>query len=205
MQEFCALERRWSSGSDCSSDIRLDQKATDALERARLQSVVRIRAALLALEQPRIHQLLEVVAHRRLLDPEQRLELADADRLPIRLQEAVENLEPVPIRERLEEPLELGCLLRRQSRPGDRRAALDEWKLLHAGAWYRPLSMSPDTTKRPGGRFVADRYRSEGEKPQVLLAAFTARVKFVLARLSCLGVSEMKSARFAIATSLSTM
>jgi len=37
------------------------------------------------------------------------------------------------------------------------------------------------------------------------LAAFTARTKFVFARFSWFGVSEMKSERFAIATSLSKM
>ena len=37
------------------------------------------------------------------------------------------------------------------------------------------------------------------------LAAFTARMKVVRARFSCFGVSEMKSARLAMATSLSNM
>src|SRR5918994_7760017 len=88
-------------------DCRLCEKTADAFERARPQAVVRVRPPLLAFEQAGLHELLQMVTDRRLLDAVQRLEIADAHRLSVGLDQAVEDLQPVSVGERLEELLEL--------------------------------------------------------------------------------------------------
>src|SRR5919201_1699434 len=88
------------SRSDCHT--RLGKERTHAFERSGLEAVVRECPTLLAVEQPSLDELLQVVAHRRLRDTEQGLDLAHTDRLPARLQQAVEDLQPMPVGERLE-------------------------------------------------------------------------------------------------------
>jgi hypothetical protein len=72
-----------------------------------------------------------VVADRRLLEAEQVLEVADADRLAAGAQQAVEDPDAVPVRERLEHALELGRLVVGQLRLGERGAALHEGERRH--------------------------------------------------------------------------
>src|SRR5687768_4255213 len=109
----------------------IGEKPAYAIEHPRPQAIERVRPALLAFEQAGVDQLFEVVTHRRLLDAQERLEIADAHRPAIGLDQTVEDLEPVPVRECLEQPLELRCVARRERRARDRRTALDEWKLPH--------------------------------------------------------------------------
>jgi hypothetical protein len=112
----------------------LSKKIAHPLERAGVQAVVRVRAALLAREESGVDELLQVVAHRRLLDPEKRLELTHTDGLAVSSKEAVEDLEAMAVGQRLEQTLELGRFGRRKRRAGDRRTALDQWKLFHEEA-----------------------------------------------------------------------
>ncbi len=119
--------RARSTVTSCrDSDTRLGEETADPLERAGLEAVVRERSPLLAFEQPRLDELLQVMAHGRLADSEERLELADAHGLAVGLQEAVEDLQPMAVAKRLEQTLELGGVLLGKGRTCDRRAALDE-------------------------------------------------------------------------------
>jgi len=67
--------------------------------------------------------LLQVVGNGGLLEAERVLEVADADRLPVGLGEHVHDLQPMPVSERLEEPLQLGGILIGELRAHQRRAA----------------------------------------------------------------------------------
>src|SRR4051812_18968205 len=71
------------------------------------ESVVREVPAPLPLEQPRVVEQLEVVRHGGLLEAEWLGEVADADRVAAGAREDVQDLDPVPVGERLEERLQL--------------------------------------------------------------------------------------------------
>jgi thioredoxin reductase len=107
------------------------------LERARRDREVREGAALLALDDPGVEQLLEVVADRGLLERQQVLEVAHADCLAAGLEEPVEDLHAMAVGERLEDAFELGRLVVAQARLGERRATLDEGEGGHRPTSYR--------------------------------------------------------------------
>src|SRR5919198_3230144 len=88
----------------------LFEEACDPIESAGLQAIEGEGSALLPLQDPGLNELLQVVAHGRLRDPERRLELTHADCVP-RLQEDVEDAKPMAVAQRLEQPLELDCLV----------------------------------------------------------------------------------------------
>ena len=108
-----------------SQPLVAEQRA-DVLEGAVRDRPVGERSALLALDDAGVEQLLEVVADRRLLELEQLLEVADADRLAAGWTQPVEDLHAVAVGERLEHPLELARLVVGHARLGERRAALHE-------------------------------------------------------------------------------
>lgn len=77
---------------------------------------------LLAIDQTRIEQLLHVVRHRGLRQPERLDQVADADRLGSR-GEQVDDLDPLRVAERLEELGRGDRLLVGERGGGERRAA----------------------------------------------------------------------------------
>ena len=101
---------------------RLGEEPADAVERTLLQAVERVGPSLLPLEQACVDELLEMVADGRLFHTEDGLEVADADGVLAGLEQAVEDLQAVPVGERLEEPLEPGGVVRGQRRDRDRRS-----------------------------------------------------------------------------------
>ena len=120
-----------AEGSDPGTAAVLAQQRADALERPGRDREVGERPALLALDDARLEQLLEVVADRRLLERKQVFEVADAHGLAPGLEQAVEDLDAVAVGERLEHALELAGLVLGQARLGERGAALDEGESAH--------------------------------------------------------------------------
>ena len=96
------------------------------LERARGEAEVGVGAALLALDDAGVQQLLEVIADGGLLEIEHRLEVAHADRVAVRREQAVEDLHAVAVGERLEDGLELLGLGIGERRLRERGTALDK-------------------------------------------------------------------------------
>src|SRR5215207_2212750 len=113
-------------GRGLCGEQRLLEQRSHTLQRAGTQAEVGVRAALLTVDDSRVEELLEVVADRRLLELEQRFEITDADRLAARGHEAVEDLDAVTVRQRLEDLLQLRRVLLGQRRLSKRRTALDK-------------------------------------------------------------------------------
>ena len=76
---------------------RRGEQLADACERAGRDAEVGELPAPLARDDPGVEQLLEVVAGRGLLEPEQLLEVADADGLAAGGEQAVEDLHAVAV------------------------------------------------------------------------------------------------------------
>src|SRR5437764_11976725 len=111
-------------------DLRDSDDGHEALERLVVEAEVGPLAALLAIEQARLGQLLQVVAHRRLGEAERRLERARADGLAGG-GEHVEDLHAGRIAQRAEERGGRVDLVLGQRRRGKRAAAIDQGKTTH--------------------------------------------------------------------------
>ena len=72
-----------------------------------------------------------MIAHRRLCEAERRHELTYADGVLAGAREQVQDLHAMPVAERAEQPLELGCVRFVQRSLGEAAAALDKGKLVH--------------------------------------------------------------------------
>ena len=93
-------------------------------------------------DDPRLDQLLEVMADRALGEAQQRLDLTHADGLTVGPQEQVDDLQPVPIGERLEHGLQLRRPLVVEGRSGERGAAVDHGEVTHRAAKLTDSSMN---------------------------------------------------------------
>src|SRR5215207_623027 len=82
-----ARHRDAASGGDRANRHR--EEVADPLEGGGIEREVGERAALLARDDAGVEQLLEVVADRRLLEVEHRLQVADADGFAVRREQAV--------------------------------------------------------------------------------------------------------------------
>src|SRR5688572_32135746 len=75
-----------------SGERRQLEQRPHPLERTLCEREIGEGAPLLALDEAGVEELLEVVAHRGLLEAEQILEVADAHRLAVRREQAVEEI-----------------------------------------------------------------------------------------------------------------
>ena len=92
-----------------------------------------------------LEQLLEVVAGRGLLEAEHVLEIADTHRLAARGEQAVEDLDPVAVGERLEHALELVGFVIAELRRSEWCAALDHGeRRRHAVIVSKKLDLSEE-------------------------------------------------------------
>ena len=128
-----------AAGSRNRDPSRGREDLAHRVERAWDEAEVAVGAAPLARDHAGLDQLLEVVADRALREAEQRLHLADADRLAAGSQQQVDDPQPVPVGERLQHRLQLDRPLVGERGPGQRRAALDHGKLGHERERLRPF------------------------------------------------------------------
>ena len=143
----------------------LGDERGDLVENAVDERVVGVTAPPLARDHAGVDELLEVIADVLLRQLELGRELADADRRA-GAREHVQDLQPMSVRHRAKQPLQLGRLRVAEPRAADRRTAIDGEAMhkeifVHPAAQRKPwIRENPGFAARLGGHLSEYRMRA---------------------------------------------